>query len=1376
MRIFFINFLLLVYADSIHSQVNLQNGSAAYEIPVFSFSDPKSGLSTSVSLNYSSGNGLVVSSKASNTGQNWNLFAGGAITRRQNGEADDQNSTSIFPVMPNGYRGGFNHEIAVYDQNYQVLNVPGEPYSRDYIDNYYPNGYMYSEFGLDMVEDNQSNWPLYHLAPREMALLARFTSGMDKKWKMSRRALADREQDSYIYSMSGISGEFVIGKDGNPVLINDAKIIIEKTSTDLTSQNILTRISEFIIKSNTGVVYKFSAYELAENMKFVELSNDGAWPLRKFVNSGEPTGKFTIQKWLLTEILNPITQEKITFEYENYDLDVITQKIPSYQFNDGQSAQTVQLYEQRTKGKFKRIKNIILPDGHKVEFVYQPAGTWGRVDVPDDNPLIQIKILYNNQEIDKYSLGYGYMVKKEIKDFESIIQESDKRFARLCLRSVQKIGTNISEPANRFDYYTGSESLDPKDIVPPFDCMAQDHWGYYNKSSIVNNDDPNPTKEILKDLMLNNTTYRQPSSGAAKLGLLKSVETPFGGKLIFDYEQNDSKDSDNPAMTKLTGGVRVFQTTVTDGISAVNDIVTNYNYKLADGNTSGWGYEAPTYLSRKEIKIWNASQHQGYTENGILKNNLRTKWLSAKAKTSEAMFAIKTFASIAGIFKTNPLTDYASFVFGKMVDGLFLLGNQTDYVWSNSYNFYPVESQNPIGVNYSRVEIANTSVPGGTGKIVNEFTTPVNVRAEIPQYVLPYSQKQRFPAWKYGLPLRTLFYNQSGLLLKEQINNYNIISNSVTNDFNKSCKVEVIRPESAWCWAGSTTNNIPLTDFSWEYYYPVTGRAEITSSIEKNYALSGIISQNEVSSTYNNDYLVKTTTTTLSNGDTKCIKNYYTNDFNNISAAIQEMKLRNMLAVPISTEMWLIKPNGNEYLLDATVNEFVVLTNGEVKIHKIYELENKTPLLKSLIGEHNPNLLIRNSSYFKEQLAFNFDNNGLLLETITPELKKNTKIFDYNDRVVTADIMNAARSEVAYSSFETDQKGSWNYDLGNIVAGEAVTGKKYFRFPQSVVSITRSVVSTKANRLSFWDKGGLLAVAYNGTPLSAIKSITNPVSGWTYKEYIFTGSGNLSISSDGISNADLDELRLHPADARMSTMAHDPSNGKITDCDVNNRLTYYEYDGLGRLVHVKDDRKNILKKICYNFAGEPENCINTNDVSPQWRPTGITRCQLCPVNGNFNSGVKENYEVDMNPTSPTYNTYRWTPDPTGSCPTPPSWVTTYVYCELMQTPPYGNTGNQITVQTDMNPCSPTYNQTQQISALNTTACPPYIPCNPACNEPQYKCINGTCVAGTWEVLRVQKLGKNGPWECTYVWCYPDGTYSSYSQIVTSSTPCTVTCF
>ncbi len=1360
MRLIFFG-VAIFFVSSIYAQVNLQNGSANYDIPIFSFNDGKSGLTTGVSLSYSSGNGLVVNGKAGNVGQNWNVVAGGVIVRKQNGEPDDQNSTTSFPAHSYTQSNDYNHFNSYSANSYTTY--------------YYPNGFMYSEF--PNIDFNVLGNDL--AAPKELSAIPRFQVA-GTKWKLSRRALADREQDVYIFNCNGLTGEFVIGKDGNPLLINDSKIVIEKTTSDMGLQGIRTRINEFTIKDAGGTIYKFGAFELSEVLKSQVVSNEGDEDFRKIITTGsnydyQSFRQYVIQKWLLTEIVNPLTQEKILFEYEDYEVNYISEKIPSYQYSEDQEAQTVQVYENKVMAKLKRLKKIIFPDEHTVELFYTSSPA--RVDIPEDNPLSNIKILYKNEEINAYQFSYGYMVRKEIKNYSDPINTADVRFARLCLKTLQKTGPGIAEPAYKFNYYTGIESQDAKDIVPPFDCMAQDHWGFYNKASIVNNDDPNPTKETLKDLMFNSSVYRQPFNEAAKFGLLKSAENPFGGKILFEYEQNVSKDADNPSLTFTSGGVRVFKTTVSDGISSSNDIVTNYSYKLNDGTTSGWGYETPHYSISRQVFISNLGIQDGYTKDGYLATDITKSMTTVVLKALLHRVSFKLIAAI-GYF-SKPVLPFVSFIIGALIDKLFYLFNPYDLLWTNSYSFYPIQSQNPMGINYSRVEVSNTGITGGSGKTISEYTAPLNVRQEIPSFTFPYSSKQRFAGWLYGLPSKLKVYSESGALQKEIEYGYSFFSSQAVSDNSKSCKVEVVSPISITSGSHNLSNPFSTDRLQWEYYYPITGRAQLISQVEKNYGVTGTLSLSEKSFTHNNDYLPRSTTTTKSNGDVITTKTYYTNDYNNISSAIQEMKNKNMWAVPISTETWLTKPNGAEYLLDATINEFNLLPSGHIKIKKAYQLQTSQPLLKSIIGEQSAAVLVRNATYFKEQVTYNYDAVGNLTETITAEGKINSKIYDHNQRLLTAEITNALQQEVAYSSFETLFKGGWIYDDLLIQTGNSVTGNKYLHSTSFLFAAKKVVNSTKTYTLSFFNKGNGLHVTNSGNTLNPQKTSTL-INGWTYYEYEINNPGTILISpSNGTDNpiVDLDELRLYPKDARMATVAYDPKVGKITDCDINNRLSYYYYDKLGRLEVVRDDKKNILKMYCYNYAGEPENCLS--NYQAMWTSTGASRCKPCALNPAYYMNILQHEEKDNNPLSDTYNQTRWVD------------YTTHLACESNNWQATGNTicnvdgnGNNTgyleVEQINANPCSAGYNSTNWVITYNPSACPTGGGGNDcgSCTGDDKKCINDVCETGVWSVVSGFRTRVNGVWvwTCTWKYCFSDGSQSTYSQVISGPDPCLITCF
>lgn len=106
--------------------------------------------------------------------------------------------------------------------------------------------------------------------------------------------------------------------------------------------------------------------------------------------------------------------------------------------------------------------------------------------------------------------------------------------------------------------------------------------------------------------------------------------------------------------------------------------------------------------------------------------------------------------------------------------------------------------------------------------------------------------------------------------------------------------------------------------------------------------------------------------------------------------------------------------------------------------------------------------------------------------------------------------------------------------------------------------------------------------------------------------------------------------------AMIYTYTYAPLVGMTSETAPNGRTTFYFYDGMGRLDHVKNHEGNVVKKYCYNYAGQPVDC--SVNVNPSWEATGNVRCA---TSGGQNTGYQEREEKDINPYSTTFNQLRW---------------------------------------------------------------------------------------------------------------------------------------
>jgi hypothetical protein len=1146
-----LGFIVVLAASGAGAQVNLTSGAATFGLPIFSYNDGHS-LSTNVSLSYVDGGGLPVGEVASAVGTGWQLQFGGVIRREQRGLPDDQRRSIIIQnPIPNTAQ-------MTYDQ---------------YQNEFFPNGYLSTTFSPNDVIENEGGYVKMSSTPDASYFFP-------KDIPIKEKYAADREQDIFRLNFGQGAVEFIIGRGtgttpGEIKILNDSKVKIAFVEENMlgVALNVKTSISKFIVTGLDGVQYTFADKELTRQCNYitkksatantyftddeVSVNSYGAIPPNPQIYLAKRSNSYIVSAWYLTEIMNPRTNKKIQFIYEAYDVDMPGKRIYTKStISSGNASSSLTIA--RNVAKQLRIKTIICSPQTRAEFVYTNTD---RADLPGDKALKEIQILENVVLQSKFSFDYGYFYNGGIVPSDFVFDADKKFLARLTLLSVQKTGRDntTTEKPFVFKYNEGSPG-GYSDIVAPVNSYFTDHWGFNNNE---NGYVEYPSNYNYGEFLLNNLTNassKNPVPGLAKNGILKQVAYPLGGTLDFEYEQNQAFYA---GQNKNIGGVRVKKTTLFDGSDHTKDIVMAYKYTKADGvSSSGWGFEQYTYTNNIGHRVFKQS-------------NGKTGLPSVK---DIGITAINTF--INDFPKTGTLDNSIKSVAASIVIGVLFdifSPESTEYLSTESSNIAN-ESENPLPFMYSRVEVSNL-LPGGSsnGKTVYEFTSEQETSLLKPVISFPFSSKARYAAWAYGLPKRTTVYDNAGKMLKETINQYNPIFSFISNNDNFKSKKWTPNKLIFDDYPSSHTLTLSeLGNITEETYTPLTGHTELLNTKERvYYKNSNAYNETTTTYTYNpSNYQVKTSSSENSKGEKIEQRFYYPGDYTGI-VSMNTLTNANLQNTVVSAEIWK-NISGQDYLLDATVSDFGTTPGGDIQPIKQYGLETATPLSNATVGAFQPGSLVRNNTYFKEKVRYDYDADGNVLNSYDVTAQQyNCKLYDYDNRIPVAEVSNAKNDEVAYTSFETENQGGWQYDKNHVSAEQSPTGKRSYNISVSE-TIARAATTPlgRAARLSLW------ATAANITVNGNAPVKTGPaINGWTYYEFDLPASAsNVSITG----NCKIDELRLLPKAARMGTSTYEPGLGKTSVCDINNRMQYFMYDNFGRVSQVLDENRNIIKTYEYH--------------------------------------------------------------------------------------------------------------------------------------------------------------------------------------------------
>jgi|GEM_PF-2300197 len=532
--------------------VNTHTGIPSISVPIHQWKSRRGGASVSVGLSYHAG-GVKVEDVASNVGTGWALNAGGVITRSVRGLADDDVYGYInTPVIAdfNTYRN---------DGGYYLYNY------------YLDSSLEYST--CDTARSNIIGW-FNNPAGDMNALNMLYRGGLYGEGR-------DTEQDLFFYNIEGLSGKFVLDKDGavNKIDQNALEIAVQYSISGS-----IKEILSFTIQADNGIKYLFDYRESSRittmthsfdydttggNYRIPSFSTqviNTAYYVSKAVdlNSHDTVlyqyGASTVKYmggWNESQTYHDNDQPKVYYSTGNFSGYSTDQKINnhSYSFTC-------------TVNSTYNIRKILLPDGSYLDFYYDEE----RRDVSGDSALTRIEVTDITGAFKKYRIKYGYidsyiprppvhaMNGYPISQFSGApwyyTPTDDHFFTRLRLDTVHQMTA-----------WTGGDSLllyafEYNDtVLPPRNSKAIDFWGYYygperDAGTLIPQvypavpetvgsegiqSGPGPVAALLN--IFTEGADRTPNSLYTKASVLKKISLPTGGHTSFRFRTNSVRDT-----------------------------------------------------------------------------------------------------------------------------------------------------------------------------------------------------------------------------------------------------------------------------------------------------------------------------------------------------------------------------------------------------------------------------------------------------------------------------------------------------------------------------------------------------------------------------------------------------------------------------------------------------------------------------------------------------------------------------------------------------------------------------------------------------------------------------------------------------------------
>ncbi|UII34114.1 hypothetical protein LVD17_09835 [Fulvivirga ulvae] len=366
----------------------------------------------------------------------------------------------------------------------------------------------------------------------------------------------------------------------------------------------------------------------------------------------------------------------------------------------------------------------------------------------------------------------------------------------------------------------------------------------------------------------------------------------------------------------------------------------------------------------------------------------------------------------------------------------------------------------------------------------------------------------------------------------------------------------VVNAASTITGNNSSSTTVTFGDITGMQTYQLpTSWTRLSQSVTTYSETAGISKATTTSYEYNSQNLPYKTTTLLANGVSAYSTISYPFEYPG-EPVYDEMVSRNMLAYPIEALTYR-KEGTTELQTGGTITDYGFyadndpandqpgMTGENILVKALYHWENQaegaTPTSE---------IPVLSSKNYKLSATFDYDTQGNQVQTAGKH-KVATTVWDYKNELPVASIANAHASDVYINSFEE-----------NGTEAQAKTGQKSHEGGQYTIPFTPD--PGKAYTLTYW--------YYSGGQ-------------WYYREKPFEATINEGEA--------LDEVRVYPVGARVTTTAYDWKGNVISATDANDQSVYYDYNKMNQVTNIRNNDRDIVQTTKHNYAYFDSPCEGT---------------------------------------------------------------------------------------------------------------------------------------------------------------------------------------